>query len=75
MNKSVFEMFLDGMRPWSTFNVHTQPSLEIWLETKQFEILSFLDQGLRVPAITSGPRIGPREKLSWVIEFCKVYLA
>jgi hypothetical protein len=27
-----------------------------------------------VPAVTSGPRIDPRKKWSWIIEICKVYL-
>ena len=36
--------------------------------------MSFSDQGLRVPTITSGPRIDPREKLSWIIEILNVYL-
>ena len=26
------------------------------------------DQGLRVPVVTSGPRIDPRETLSWIID-------
>jgi hypothetical protein len=26
------------------------------------------NQGLRVPTVTSGPRIDPREKISWIIE-------
>ena len=41
---------------------------------EHFENLSFSDQGLRVPTVTSGPRIDPREKLSWIIEICKVLL-
>ena len=42
---------------------------------EHFEILSFLDPGLRVPAVTSGPRIDPTEKLTWIIEIWKFYLA
>ena len=45
MNKSVCEMFLDGMMPWSTFIGHTQPSPEIWFEMEHFEILSFRGLG------------------------------
>ena len=35
----------------------------------------FLDHGLKVPTITSRPRIDPTEKLSWIIEIWKVYLS
>jgi hypothetical protein len=43
--------------------------------SEHYEILSFSDQGLRVPTITLGPRIDSREKLTWIIEILKVYLA
>ena len=41
-------------------------------KTEHFEILSFSDQGLRVPAVTSGPRIDPIENLWWILEFFEV---
>jgi hypothetical protein len=42
---------------------------------KHFENLSFSGPGLKVPVVTFGPRIGPREKLSWFIGICKDELA
>ena len=45
MNKSVCDIFLDGMNPWSTFTDHTQTSPEIWFEMEHFEILSFRAPG------------------------------
>jgi hypothetical protein len=53
MNKSVGEMFLDGMMPWSTFTGHTQPSPKILFETEHFEILSFRAPGSDFGLFTS----------------------
>ena len=47
MNKSCFGKFVYEMRPWSTLNIHIQPSPEIWFETKHFENLSFWAHGSR----------------------------
>ena len=47
-------------------NIYTKPSPKIWFKAEHFENLSFSGPGLRVPTVTSGQRIGPREKLSWI---------
>jgi hypothetical protein len=57
------------------YHVHTshkQHSPKVWFETDHFQILSFSGSGLRVPTLTSGPRIDPREKFSWILEIWKV---
>ena len=62
------------MMPWSTLNSHIQPSPEIWFETEHFEKLGFLVPRLKVPFITSWAWNASREKLSSILEICKVEL-
>ena len=62
------------MRPWITLTSHINPSPEIWFEAEHFENLSFSGPRLKVLAVTSGPRIGPRAKFSWILEIWKVEL-
>ena len=41
---------------------------------KHFDSFCFSGPGLKVPRVTSLPRIGSREKFSWILEICKVEL-
>ena len=67
-------MILEKIIPYNVHISHKQHSPKVWLETEHFANLSFLGPGLRVPAITYGPRTDPRETLSCIIEIFKVVL-
>ena len=72
MNKSVCESFLDEIMSCSTLMGHIQPSLEIWFETKHFEILSFRALGLDFRLFTSWAWNDSRTQFPWIFEICKV---
>ena len=74
MNKSVCEIFIYGMRPWSTFTGHTQPSPKIWFKMEQFEILSFRALGSYFGLFTSWAWNEFKSQFPWILEICKVYM-
>ena len=75
MNNSVCGSFLDGMRPWSTFNSHIWPSPEIWFKTEHFEFLSFRAPGSVSGLFTYWAWNHSRGKIKWNLKIWKVYMS
>ena len=74
MNKSFYKRFIEEIIPWTTFNIHNQPSPEIWFEMEHFESLSFSGPGLRVLSVASSAWNESRAQFSWIFEILKVEL-
>ena len=56
-------MMFEKIIPYNVHTSHIKHSSKVWSETEHFKNLSFSDLGLKVPTITYGTRIDPREKL------------
>ena len=64
-------MIFENIIPYHVHTSHKKHSSKVWSKTEHFENLSFSDTGLRVSAVTFGPRDDPNEKISLIIEILK----